>query len=92
MLLEAGDLSQAIQRGKPKETTPLISFQKHEAKDLQSLYMTPYSSKLLSNPVAVVIVGVIGVLIFLLTFASQFVAQETEVCYTGLDDGLYEEY
>ena len=41
-----------------------------------SLYMTPYSTRILSHPIAVTTVGAIGILILLLTIASLFFKPE----------------
>ena len=41
-----------------------------------SLYMTPYSTRILSHPIAVTIIGAIGGLFFLLTIASLFFEPE----------------
>ena len=41
-----------------------------------SLYMTPYSTRILSHPIAVTIIGAIGILIVLLTIASLFFKPE----------------
>ena len=40
-----------------------------------SLYMTPYSTRILSHPTAVLIIGTIGGLLFLLSVAGVFVHQ-----------------
>ena len=43
-----------------------------QAQNGSSLYMTPYSTRFLSHPFAVIIIGAIGQLLFLLTIASLF--------------------
>ena len=41
-----------------------------------SLYMTPYSTQVLSHPIAVIIIGAIGGLLLLLTIGSLFLKPE----------------
>lgn len=48
----------------------IVSMKRLEGKEKRLPYMTPYSSCLFSHPIAVVIVGSVGVLFFLLTLAS----------------------
>ncbi len=79
-------------RRQPQETTPLLSIQQSQLQDPRALYMTPYSSKVFSHPLAVCVVGVCGVVVFMLTFISLFVPQHTEVCYTGLEERLFDDY
>ncbi len=71
-----------------QETVPLITSQKKRLRNVQSLYMTPYSNKL-SHPIAVYVFGVFGFILFSLTFISLFTTvffpQDQETCYTGLD-------
>jgi len=53
-------------------------FQSSQGKKPQnksSLYMTPYSTRILSHPTAVLIIGAIGGLLFLLSVAGVFVKQ-----------------
>ena len=45
-----------------------------------SLYMTPYSTRILSHPTAVLIIGAIGGLLFLVTIASLFVQPQPLEC------------
>ena len=45
-----------------------------------SLYMTPYSTRILSHPTAVLIIGAVGVLLFLVTIASLFVQPQPLEC------------
>ena len=42
-----------------------------------SLYMTPYSTQILSHPIAVIIIGAVEILMFLLSIASLFVQQSS---------------
>lgn len=49
---------------------PIVSLKRLEGKEKRLPYMTPYSSRVLSHPVAVVIVGLVGVVFFALTLAS----------------------
>ena len=75
-----------------QEKAPLLSVQELQGKDSRSLYMTPYSSVVFSHPITVVIVGVIGFLLFLLTFSSLFLHPEKQLCMSGLsDDYLHSE-
>lgn len=48
----------------------LVSMKELRGKEKLLQYMTPYSSRLFSHPVVVVVVGVIGVCLFMLTLAS----------------------
>ena len=47
-----------------------------EKKPQSSLYMTPYSTRILSHPIAVIIIGAIGGLLLLLTIGSLFLKPE----------------
>ena len=47
--------------------------QEKKAQNESSLYMTPYSTRILSHPITVIIIGAIGQLLFLLTIASLVV-------------------
>lgn len=51
-----------------------------KSQNKSSLYMTPYSSRILSHPIAVSIIGVTGILLFLLSIASLFVNPDTLSC------------
>ena len=53
-----------------QEKAPLLSVQELQGKDERSLYMTPYSSRIFSHPIAVVVVMVIGFSLFLMTLVS----------------------
>ena len=44
-----------------------------QACDESSLYMTPYSSRIFSHPIGVVVIGAIGLLLFFLSIASVIV-------------------
>ena len=56
--------------------TGACSPQEKKPQNESSLYMTPYSTRILSHPIAVTIVGAIGIFIFLLTIASLFFKPE----------------
>ena len=62
------------------ETVPLLSVQRKAILDSKRLYMTPYSNKVFSHPVAVVILGTLGVILFLLGIISLFVKPDTLHC------------
>ena len=51
------------------------SSQDKKPQNESSLYMTPYSTQILSHPTAVLIIGAIGGLLFLLSVAGVFVQQ-----------------
>ncbi len=71
-----------------QETTPLLSNENIQLRDVQSLYMTPYSNRF-SHPIAVYVFGVFGFILFCLTFISLFTTvfhpQDLETCYSGLN-------
>ena len=50
--------------------------QEKQAQNEPSLYMTPYSTRILSHPITVIIIGAIGQLLFLLTIAGFFFEPE----------------
>ena len=54
----------------------VCSPQEKKPENESSLYMTPYSTQILSHPIAVTIIGAIGGLLFLLTIASLFFQPE----------------
>lgn len=56
------------------------SLQDKKSLNESSLYMTPYSSRILSHPISVSIIGVTGILLFLLSIASLFVHPDTLSC------------
>ena len=56
-----------------QEMSPLLSMQELEGKDKRSLYMTPYSNVVLSHPIFVSIVGLVGVALFVLAAVGLFV-------------------
>ncbi len=72
-----------------QETTPLLSNPDIRSRNVQSLYMTPYSNRLFSHPIAVCLIGAVGFVLFCLTFASLFTTvfypQDVETCYSGLN-------
>ena len=57
-----------------------------EKKPQSSLYMTPYSTRILSHPIAVIILGTIGGLLFLLTIGSLFFKLEKLPTCPGLGE------
>ena len=63
-----------------QEKSPLLSIQELEGKDKRHLYMTPYSNVVLSHPVFVGIVGIVGVVLFLLSTASLFIEPHKITC------------
>ena len=60
------------------EVTPLFSVQDLVKKS--TLYMTPYSNRILSHPIAVVVSGIIIALLTLLTVISLFVHPQKLTC------------
>lgn len=83
---EVSEITHSVQ-----EKSPLLhGSTKFRVKDEQSLYMTPYSSRILSRPLAVVIVGLMGIVMFALSFSNLFTNKSTELCNTGFDDDLME--
>ena len=56
------------------------SFQNTKARNESSLYMTPYSSRILSHPIAVSIIGATGIVLFLMSIASLFIKPDTLGC------------
>ena len=85
----AGDESGSDSKGDlhhHSEKKPLLSVQELQGKKKRSLYMTPYSNRVLSHPVVVCIIGGIGIVLFCLTFASLFVNPKRELCLDGLED------
>ena len=50
--------------------------QEKKPQNESSLYMTLYSTRILSHPIAVIIIGIIGELLFLLTIAGFFFEPE----------------
>ena len=58
------------------ETTPLLSLQYVPDKS----YLTPYSNRILSHPIAVVVLGTVALLLFVLAIASLFVSPDKSYC------------
>ena len=54
----------------------VCSQQDKKSRSESSFYMTPYSTRVLSHPIAVTIIGAIGILIFILTIVSLFFKPE----------------
>ena len=54
----------------------VCSQQEKKPRNESSLYMTPYSTRILSHPIAVIIIGAIGGLLLLLTIGSLFFKPE----------------
>ncbi len=59
------------------------------SRNMSSFYMTPYSNRLFSHPVAVCVFGVAGFVSFCLIFTSLFLPQETEVCSAEVESMLF---
>ena len=57
-------------------TSDHIVCSSQEKKPPSSFYMTPYSTRILSHPIAVIIIGTIGGLLLLLTIGSLFFTPE----------------
>jgi hypothetical protein len=51
-----------------------------DSKAMRALYMTPYSNVLLSHPIAVVVVGIVGLFLFILALSSLFVHPDKITC------------
>ena len=66
--------------GVDQEQSPLLSIQELEGKDKRHLYMTPYSNVVLSHPIFVSIIGVVGVALFLLAVISLFIEPHKVTC------------
>ena len=62
------------------EAAPLLSVQDQAALKESSLYMTPYSNRILSHPIAVVVIGIITAVLCLLAVVSMFVHPEKLTC------------
>ena len=58
----------------------LLSIKQVNGEGKRMRYMTPFSSKIFSHPVAVGLVGLVGVVFFLLTLASLAVHPEQSMC------------
>ena len=66
-----------------KETAPLLSVQKdRDGFEGRAVYMTPYSSRILSHPVTVVILGSVGTVLFVLALAGLAVHPSSVTCQT----------
>jgi len=74
------------------EKEPLLSVQELQGKKGRHLYMTPYSYLCLSHPISVVIVGVIGFILFCLTFGGLFVHPDVRLCLDTGNKTLMEEF
>ena len=59
--------------GNSGEIAPLITADDKKDKKDSSLYMTPYSNRILSHPIAAAVIGVMIIIFFLLTVFSLFV-------------------
>ena len=67
------DSSKNDDTGMANTQVVIHSLQLTQPQDESSLYMTPYSSKVFSHPIAVSIVGAVGALLFLLSIASLLI-------------------
>ena len=63
-----------------KESTPLLSTQDEGEPVGKLVYMTPYSSRFLSHPVTVVIIGSVGAVLFVLAIAGLAVHPSEVTC------------
>ena len=63
-----------------QEKSPLLSIQELEGKDKRHLYLTPYSNVVLSHPIFVSVVGIVGVVLFILAAVSLFVQPHKIIC------------
>ena len=62
------------------EVAPLLSVQDQAALKESSLYMTPYSNRILSHPIAVVVIGIIIAVLTLLAVISLFIHPQKVTC------------
>ena len=72
---ETSDSDKEVSKG--MEKSPLMSNQDCKA---TPLYMTPYSSRVFSHPVAVVITGILGTILYLLIISSFVCHPEKLTC------------
>ena len=71
---ETSDSDKELSEG--MEKSPLMSNQDCKS----TLYMTPYSSRVFSRPVAVVIIGILGTIVYLLIISSLVCHPEKLTC------------
>ena len=62
------------------EVAPLLPVQDTAAVNESSLYMTPYSSTILSHPIAAIVIGTIMFTLFLIALLSLFFYPEKMTC------------
>ena len=67
--------------GKKKKASSLLFLDSKK----QDLYMTPYSILIFSHPVAVCVIGVIGICFFMFALSSLFVHPQTMTCSSFYD-------
>lgn len=75
---ETSDSDREVSKGMQK--SPLMSNQDCKA----ALYMTPYSNRVFSHPVAVVITGILGTILYLLIISSFVCHPEKLTCSSYL--------
>ena len=69
-MFPSDDLTEREERNMTLTTSADSSTQDNKPQNESLLYMTPYSTRILSHPIAVIIIGAIGGILFLLTIAS----------------------
>lgn len=62
------------------EASPLLSIQETAPVKESSLYMTPYSNAILSHPIAVVVIGAVMFVLFLVSILSLFLFPVKMTC------------
>ena len=65
-----------------KQSSSLLFARDLDREEKRALYMTPYSVLFFSHPIAVCVVGVVGLALFLLAFSSLFVHPDRMACDT----------
>ena len=82
----------SISPGLEKEQESLLLAKELDKKERKALYMTPYSN-IFSHPLAVWIVGALGVILFLFALSSLFVQPGKMTCDMLLNEGTsFENY
>ena len=74
-----------ISPGLEKEKESLLLAKDLDNEGMRALYMTPYSHILLSHPITVVVVGICGLILFLLALSSLFVQPDRITCESLLE-------
>lgn len=73
---KSGEISPVLE----KQSSSLLFARDLDREEKRALYMTPYSVLFFSHPVAVCVVGVVGLALFLLAFSSLFVHPDRMAC------------